>query len=305
LREFEAGWPDFEHRWATPMFTSRSAGHVTQDLRARLTLAPRRGEFIGQRVLIVAEQGIGDEIMFASCLPELAAEARSVAVVCDPRLTRLFRESFPMVAVVGGDALDPDRFDQVVALGSLAHAYRARRADFKGAPYLRPSTAARSRWADRLGPRNIRKRVGISWRGGLKRTGAEGRSMALQTLGPLLSRESVEVVSLQYGDVAAEVAAVNAQLSRPIRVFDPAEINDFDELAGLVANLDLVVTVQTAIVHLTGALGVPGRVMIPRKPEWRYGAEGDDMPWYRSIRLYRQKPGEPWDDVVARASANI
>lgn len=305
LRDFESGWQDYEHRWATSMFTRRSMGQVAPQLQSRLTLGPRRGDFIGQRVLVVAEQGVGDEIMFASMIPQIAAEARSLSLACDPRLARLFRESFPMIAVVGDEIPDPERFDHVIALGSLAHAYRTRRSDFNGAAYLRPSTGARTRWAERLGPRGGRKRVGISWRGGLKRTGAAGRSMALETLGPLLARENVEAVSLQYGDVGAEVAAVNARLQRPIRLFAPAEINDFDELAGLVANLDLVVTVQTAIVHLTGALGVPGRVMIPRKPEWRYGAEGEDLPWYRSIRLYRQAPGEAWDDVVARTSANI
>jgi hypothetical protein len=155
-----------------------------------------------------------------------------------------------------------------------------------------------ARWAERLGPADGRRRVGVSWRGGIDRTGRGARSMDLAQLRPLFDLPGCEFVSLQYGDVAGEVAAANAGLVSPIRVFPAADIDDFDDLAGLVRNLDLVVSVQTALVHLTGALGAPGLVMVPAMAEWRYGAHGATMPWYGSLRLFRQGEDADWAPVV-------
>ncbi len=117
-------------------------------------------------------------------------------------------------------------------------------------------------------------------------------------LAPVLDLPGCEFVSLQYGDVAAEVAAVNAGRGVPVRTFDPAETHDFEDLAGLIANLDVVVSVQTAAVHLAGALGTDCLTLLPHNPEWRYTASGSAMPWYRSVELYRQPEPGAWEPVV-------
>lgn len=124
--------------------------------------------------------------------------------------------------------------------------------------------------------------------------------MPLEALRPLLERPDCDAVSLQYGAAADEIAAMNASLPRPITAFPAADIDDFEQLAGLVGELDVVVTVQTAVAHLTGALGRPGLIMIPRRAEWRYGLAGASMPWYASLRLFRQDHGAGWPEVVAR-----
>ena len=122
--------------------------------------------------------------------------------------------------------------------------------------------------------------------------------MALNDLGPLITLEGTEFFSLQYGEAAAQAAAANASLLSPIRTFPPQDIDDFEQLAALVLALDLVVSVQTALIHLCGAIGAPCLVMVPFMAEWRYGARGETMPWYGSVRLYRQKAPDAWGPVI-------
>jgi tetratricopeptide (TPR) repeat protein len=300
-RRFSEGWSVYERRWEVSHFRSTSHGQVKPDLLARLARDLKAHAFVGRRILLVSEQGVGDDIMFASMIPDVLTRAASVALIVDVRMHRLFAASFPglqLIAPVAEGGVAPD-CDLVVAMGSLGRVFRNRIEDFPGAPYLRPSQAAAEKWAGWLGPRQG-LRVGVSWRGGVRTTEGDRRSMTLETLRPLLVRQDCEFVNLQYGEVAAELAQANADLPRPIRSAAPAEMSDFEDLAGLVTNLDLVVSVQTALVHLSGALGAPCLTMIPRKPEWRYGADGDAMPWYGSVRLLRQGLDGDWDPVVAR-----
>jgi ADP-heptose:LPS heptosyltransferase len=141
----------------------------------------------------------------------------------------------------------------------------------------------------------------VSWRGGTKGTNMAGRSIPLAHLRRLLAVPGCEFVSLQYGEAAGDVAGARAKLG----VFPAAEIDDFEDLAGLIANLDLVVSVQTAVVHLCGALGKDALVMVPVRPEWRYGAEGETLPWYRSVRILRQDATESWAPVIDRAARAV
>lgn len=300
-RRFAEGWPAYERRWDVSSFRSNSHGQVKPDLMPRLARNLKPSDLDGRRILLLSEQGVGDDIMFAGMIPDVMARARSVSLICDVRLHRLFAASFPglkLIAPIDDGRAVPDA-DLVVAMGSLGAIFRNRLEDFPGAPYLRPSRAAIDRWAGWLGPRHG-LRVGISWRGGARTTEGDRRSMTLDTLGPLLARQDCEFVNLQYGDMAEELAQANAGLPRPVRSPSPAEMSDFDDLAGLLMNLDLVVSVQTALVHLSGAVGATCLTMIPRKPEWRYGADGETMPWYRSVRLLRQGQDGEWGPVVAR-----
>jgi len=308
LGDFQGGWADYEHRWRTAFFAARSAGYVTAAAQAKLAANPRPEDLAGRRVLVLAEQGVGDQIMFASILPDLAAAAARVTLVCDPRLVGLFAHSFPGVAVQGPDGATErgeGDFDVVLALGSLAVVYRNTEADFPGRPYLAPRPELTESWRERLGPANGRRRIGISWRGGGPTTGSAARSLTLAALRPIVDTPDCEFVSLQYGDPRAEVAEVNAGLSRPIRCFDPAEIDDFEALAGLVSALDVVVSVQTAVIHLSGALGRPCLVMVPQTPEWRYMVGRPAIPWYGSVRLFRQEGGVGWSPVIDRVAAAL
>lgn len=296
LGRFEAGWADYEHRLEAKTFLASSAGPLPPALRPRLARGIAREDLAGRRVLLLAEQGIGDIVMFASMVPDVAALAAETAFAAEPRLARLFAASFPGVRI-----LDPAQavreaaaFDLLLPVGSLGRLFRNRREDFPGTPYLAPDAQTRRRWAGRLGPRRGRLRVGLSWRGGVRATGRADRSVPLAELAAPLAAAGCELVSLQYGEVEAEIAAAGA----PIRRFPAAETDDFAELAGLALACDVVVSVQTALVHLSGAVGAPALVMVPFAPEWRYASEATTMPWYRSVTLIRQAEDRVWAPVI-------
>jgi Flp pilus assembly protein TadD len=300
LRDF-GGWADYEARLDLRRFLARSGGVITPAIAGALVRSSATAAALaGRRVLLLGEQGIGDQLMFASMVPDLARTAAAVSCVCDARLVRLLANSFEQVRFDGPETaqIRRDEIDAVLAVGSLGGMFRTREADFPGSPYLRPGPAVREAWARRLGPASGRLRVGLSWRGGLPSTRRNERSLSLEQLQPLLALPGCEFVSLQYGDVAAEVAAAGA----PIRVFPPQEIEDFEDLSGLVANLDLVVSVQTALVHLAGAVGKACLTLVPHNPEWRYGARGEDMPWYGAVRLFRQDAPGGWAPVIERVA---
>lgn len=295
-RDF-GGWADYEARWRMPNMVDIAGHIVTRGIIPQLALAPTREGLAGQRVLLLGEQGIGDQIMFASMIPDLAEVAASVTCVCNPRLVRLFSGS----PLCGAVFLDPANariaasgIDRIVAMGSLGHAFRPDEAAFPGTPYLTPRPEVRAKWAERLGPRSRPLRIGLTWRGGMPSTRQTQRSLTLEGLRPLLSLPGCEFVSLQHGDVAAELAASPV----PIRSFPPEQLSDFEDLGGLVAELDLVVSVQTSIVHLCGAIGQTCLTLVPGNAEWRYGATGGSMPWYRSVRIYRQAELGVWEPVI-------
>jgi len=301
-RDF-GGWKDYEARWRLPFFQVRSGGAVTRELAPRLTLAPTPDDLARQRVLLLAEQGIGDQVMFASLIPDLTRIAQAVACVCDERLIGLLRASFPGVGFAGPRQarVALGSIDRVVAMGSLGGAFRPTEDAFPGTPYLTPRPEVRARWSERLGPRTRPLRVGLSWRGGAPTTRRSLRSLDWPQLAPILDLSGCEFVSLQYGDVTADLAAAPV----PIRVFPAAEIDDFEDLSALAAELDVVVSVQTALVHLCGAIGQTCLTLIPHNPEWRYTASGSTMPWYRSVRTFRQAQPGDWAPVVAQVAETL
>ncbi|RAK57544.1 tetratricopeptide repeat protein [Phenylobacterium deserti] len=304
LRRFEEGWRDYEHRWDPPAFTPTVPGKMTHDLRRRLVRWPTAEVFRGRHVVLVSEQGVGDIIMFASIVPDVLGLARSVSIRCEGRLRGLLRASFPQLAAVGPEvSAAPD--DLVVAIGSLGCAFRNHSAEFPRVAYLAAGAAARRRASEVLGRKDGRSRIALSWRGGARHTGVSRRSIPLELMRPLLELDDYEFVSLQYGDCRAELESVNATLRRPVRVLPPDLLNDFEGMAAVVQELDGVVSVQTALIHLAGAVGTPCRVMVPAAPEWRYGHSGARMPWYRSVQLVRQGEDLDWRPVVAEVVAQL
>ena len=308
LGDFRGGWSDYECRWRSPAFIRDSRGYVLDEIITHLDLNNSPRDVAGKRVLLLGEQGVGDTLMFASLISDLAAGAASVACVIDRRMAALFAHTWPklrLYPVAQTFDLRRSDYDLIIPLGSLAPIFRNAAADFPGTPYLRPDPAVAQAWRERLGPKPAPLRVGLSWRGGLKITGTGRRSLSLEALRPLLARPDCEFVSLQYGDCADEVAAMNTKLDRPIRLFPGDEIDDFEQLAGLMQALDGVVSVQTAVIHLAGAVGAPCLAMIPQVPEWRYGQAGSTMPWYNSVRLFRQDRPDRWESVIEAVGAEL
>jgi len=304
LGRFAQGWPDYEARKRV------RSNYVSRPY----ALPDWHGEpLAGKTVLAYTEQGLGDEILFASCLPDLLNEAGRVLVECSPRLEGLFRRSFPAATVRAALQTDPDvswlatvgAVDYQVAIGSLPGFFRRESAAFPPhAGYLRADPARVDDWRDRLRALGPGPKIGISWRGGLASTRITLRSTALAAWLPLLQTRGCQFVSLQYGDVGAELAALVDQHKVSVHHWPPV-IADLDETAALIKALDLVISVQTAVVDLAGALGQPVWVLVPAVAEWRYMASGDTMPWYPTVRLLRQPQPGDWESVIARAARDL
>ena len=301
---FARGWLDYEARKRTP-----------SEYRPRnFPYAEWNDEPLdGRAILVHAEQGIGDQIMFASCIPDLMQRASHCVVECEPKLEAIFRRSFHTATVTcaqkdasGRDVLaEAPAIDYQVALGSLPLRFRSTSTDFpRHEGYLRADPAKVAAWRRRLEELPASRRIGISWRGGVQRTRQAVRSLPLAELLPILKCAQTVFVSLQYTDCAAELAEVERDLG--IRIWHWQEaIDDYDETAALVCALDLVISVQTSIVHLSGALGRPVWVMVPSVAEWRYLDRGEQMPWYPSVRIWRQDRLGEWQPVVERVAAAL
>jgi tetratricopeptide (TPR) repeat protein len=253
-------------------------------------------------LLVHGEQGLGDEIMFASCLPELIVASRRCVVECSSRLVGLFSRSFPTAVVRTSSpvatAAAGQGLDRQIALGSLPQHLRKIVADFpRHHGYLRADPARVEVWRRRFGALGPGPAIGISWRGGTHETRSPLRSLPLEQWAPIFGVDGVHFIDLQYTDCGPEIDIVQRQ--HAVRIHRWAEARaDFEETAALVAALDLVVSVCTTVIHLAGALGKPVWVMAPYAPEWRYGMRGHTMPWYPSARIFRQPAYGEWQPVI-------
>jgi hypothetical protein len=253
-------------------------------------------------VLVWGEQGLGDEIMFGSCLPDLVASGARCTLDCSPRLRPLFARSFPQVRVAEHPI---DGIDCTMAIGSLPLLFRANADAFpRHNGYLRPDLGRVAAWREQLAALGDGLKVGLTWRGGLLRTGQKQRSLDPGELGALLRVPKVRWVSLQHGDTAAQLRQVQEAHGVSVASWDHA-LADLDETAALVSALDLVITVCSTVVHLTGALGRPAWVLTPSAPAWRYRRAGTRMPWYPSVLLYRQRVHGDWTETVQRLETDL
>jgi ADP-heptose:LPS heptosyltransferase len=263
----------------------------------------------GKSVLVYGHQGLGDEINFASCVPDLVARGARVTLACTPRLVALFRRSFPQVRVVPLDselpALRAAGFEFQVPLGRLGRFFRLSVEDFpRREKYLSADERLVDRWRGVLTDLGTGLKIGISWRGGNPRGSGAFRSLPLRAWEPVLKLEGAHWVSLQYGDWHDERRAAEASLGAQIHHWQDA-IDDYSETAALVSALDLVISVTTSVVHLAGALGKEAWVLLNARPHWRWGLQGDRMPWYASLRLFRQRAVGDWSTPVAALAAEL
>jgi hypothetical protein len=254
-----------------------------------------------ERILVRGEQGIGDEISFASVLNDVKPK---VVLECDRRLEGLFKRSFPNIEIHG------TRFDKSVhwdaayeawcLIGSLPWHYRTRDEHFSGKPYLKADPERKLQWKALLDSLGTKKKIGIAWTGGLKDTHGERRSLELEQLLPILQQDAT-FISLQY-KTPQELADFEQQHGIKIHHWARAtETHDYDDTAALVDELDLVISVQTAVVHLAGALGKTTWVLVPNKPHWRYATTR--FMWAESVEMFRQ--GKTWGEPIKAVSERL
>ena len=293
LGEFEAGWPEYEWRWKTPQMMAA----------ARRFRQPQwRGELAqGRRLLIHAEQGLGDTLHFCRFVP-LAAE-RGLRVVLEvPRPLVRLCASLPGVDAIGSAGEMLPEFDLHCPMASLPLALGTTLATIPAAvPYLAPDAAAASVWRERLPADGLR--VGLVWAGNpsLDRPARAAmdrrRSLAPDQLTEVLAVPGVRFVSLQKDGPALPSGAPVVDVM--------AEMADFADTAALVANLDLVIAVDTAVAHLAGALGKTVWLLDRFDPDWRWMTGRRDSPWYPTMRIYRQPAPGDWESVLAEVARDL
>jgi len=286
------GWDEYEWRLRS-----------TERTGPRFPERPWTGEsLVGKHIYVQAEQGFGDSLQFARYLPLLAARAERVTLRVHQQLVTLLRESLPGITVLG-DRGDPLPFDADTALLSLPRLLKTRLETIPATvPYLRPMAGTARRWRERLASLTGLK-VGLVWAGNPEHANDSRRSLDVSFLAPLLRVPKTSFVSLQVGKRSAELKKLGGGKSA-IRDLS-SYFTDFEETAGAVAALDLVITVDTAVAHLAGGLGKPTWVLLPWVTDWRWMLEREDNSWYPTMRLYRQRREQDWREIVSRMAADL
>jgi Flp pilus assembly protein TadD len=289
--DFARGWEEYEWR-----FRCREHPILAQDRPLW------DGSLLdGRTVLLWAEQGLGDSIQFIRYASAVTSRGGRVIVTCPHSLTRLLATCPGVDQVIAQGATMPE-FDCHAPLMSLPRIFDTRLETIP-APrsYLSADPAEEASWAEVLGPLDGLK-VGIAWQGNPDHKKDRQRSFRLERFEPLAWMEDIHVISLQKGIGSEQLEALSGRF--PIVDLGP-RLTDFAATAALVRNLDLLITPDTALAHLAGALGVPVWVALPFASDWRWLLERDDSPWYQSMRLYRQPGWGNWDDVFERIGRDL
>lgn len=298
----QEGWKEYDWRLQTENFDSRY--HYFQ-------YPAWNGSSLEERTLLIcAEQGVGDEIMFASCLANVVDQSELCIVECDRRLLSLFSRSFPKAIFFERDSsFTPDlsAVQLKTALGSLPNYFRP---DLNSFPdkksYPLPDLSRVDFWQERFQQLGQGTKIGISWRGGQHKYISHMRSIQIEQWYKLFTLPGIAFINLQYGDVAAEMKAIKDKLGITIHDWQDADpLENLDDFAAQIAGLDLVLSVDNATAHLAGALGKPVWTLLPYVPDWRWMLNRDDSPWYPTMRLFRQSSPGDWDSVMNRVAEEL
>jgi tetratricopeptide (TPR) repeat protein len=296
LRE---GWAEYAWRHALPNAQPVWAGAGV----------PWRGEPLeGRSILVWREQGLGDEVMFASCLPDLAASGARVVLVGTPRLHPLYRRSLHGLDVIDPTDRDAHRHlatDFHAAIGTLPRWLRSEIGEFPRRPaFLAPDPTRVAHWRDRLRQLGDGPSVGVCWRSGLLTPSRDISYAPLRDWAPVFRTPGIRFVSLQYDECSAEIAAIERVLGVTVHRWAELDLrNDLDETAAFTAALDLAITAPTAAGELAGALGVPTWRVADERDWTMLGTSG--RPWFPTMEVFPRPPRDGWTDLLLRVAARL
>jgi tetratricopeptide (TPR) repeat protein len=293
LRDDPDAWDAYESRWLvarTPM--NRGFSQPLWD----------GSDLSGRTVLLHAEQGLGDTIQFIRYAPMVKQKGGMVAVLCQPELRRLLTGQLGIERVVTDNA-SAQPFDVHCPILSLPRIFQTTPNTIPAnVPYLTPDASLVDQWRQRISAQPAGLKVGLVWAGRPQNRGDEQRSIELAALAPLARAEGVEFYSLQKGEASAQASSPPAGM----RLADwTAELNDLADTAALIANLDLVISVDTSAAHLAGALAKPVWTLIPFAPDWRWKLGSSDTPWYPTMKLFRQPRWGDWNAAIEQIAAEL
>jgi tetratricopeptide (TPR) repeat protein len=293
LGDYRRGFEQYEWRWQRSGMPARRRSFGKPLWLGEYPLARKR-------IFIAAEQGLGDCIQFARYVPLLARAGATVMLEAPPPLCSLFARLEGVTTVMArGDAL-PD-FDVYCPAGSLPRALRTEVSSIPAdVPYLRASEAHIVKWRERI-ERLPQPRIAVAWAGSADHVNDRNRSLLLRQMAPLFALNA-GVVSIQRDLRAADAEELTRH---PTLTHVGDALADFDDTAAVVTLADLVITVDTSVAHLAGALGRPTFVLVPFWPDWRWMLERPDTPWYPTMRLCRQPKTSDWESVIAQVAEMV
>lgn len=289
--DYPRGWAEYEWRWKVsdsnlPRFNFSQPLWNGQDVR-------------GKTILLCAEQGFGDAIQFSRYASMVKATGARVALMCQPDVVRLLA-STPGVDAIYADGVDA--FDVYCPLMSLPRIFGTTLQNVPPPQALTLDSLVQERWERNVSHCPGKMKVGIVWAGAGIHKNDRHRSMRLEQLALLSQVPGVAFYSLQLGPAAAQTKS----LPPGMKLIDwTSDIYDFADTAALIANLDLVIAVDTAAVHVAGTLGKPVWIMLHTVPDWRWQTVGERTPWYPSARLFRQSTPGSWSTVVEQVKAAL
>jgi tetratricopeptide (TPR) repeat protein len=284
---FDTGWRGYESRWSVPGLEAARHTHVPRWSGA--------ADIRGKRILLWHEQGLGDTLQFCRYARTVAALGAEPVLEVQPALKRLLASNLAGMQVCASGEPVPS-CDFAIPLMSLPLACGLDLGTAVPAPaYLNADPAGVAAWQTRLGPRRHARRIGIAFSGNTTHRNDSNRSISAAQLGALTGDHEWLVIQKGLRDGDAQT------LSRltEVRYFGD-DLHDFGDTAALIANLDLVITVDTSLAHLAGGMGKPVWVLLPANPDWRWQLGREDTPWYASARLFRQAVAGDWDEVLER-----
>jgi tetratricopeptide (TPR) repeat protein len=284
--DLERGLKEYESRWQIPELRLNRLRDARPEWDG--------GEIKGRRILVYAEQGLGDSIQFARYIPFLAGRGAGVVVNCQKELAGLLGGIAGVTECHAHPGAKNSRWDLHCSLPSLPRLMGTTLATIPASvPYLRADPAKAALWRNRLEGTGKRK-IGVAWAGSPRHPSDEQRSVRLDRLADLW-RSDIRMVSLQKGQGREQIGPSGLALDDWTE-----ELDDFADTAALVENLDLIVTVDTAVAHLAGAMGKEVWVLLPFVPDWRWMLEREDSPWYPTMRLFRQEKTGDWSGPIGR-----
>lgn len=300
--DWREGWKYYEARW--------DGSHETRkgNLKQPPTRLPQwKGELDSEKnnLLVFTEQGLGDSLQFGRYLSLAAERFAKVSYCCPAPLVRLFRASFsPAIEILDTYPKEQSAWQCQCPIMSLPRAFDTTLENVPNqTPYLKVHPKWPEKWQARLAQAaGDRLKVGLVWSGFKNHKSDAKRSIVLSKFAPLLNQKGIAWVSLQKMDAAkpqvnpAETAGMIDWMS---------EINDFADTAGLVSELDLVISIDTSVAHLAGAMGKPVWMLNRFESEWRWMRDREDSPWYPTMRIFNQKTAGDWEEVLSRVSAAL
>jgi tetratricopeptide (TPR) repeat protein len=289
LGEFGEGWEGYEKRWL--------GGRSLKDALG-VKFPTWSGKAVaGERLLVMNDHGLGDTIQFSRYVALAASAGAEVTFLCSKKLHRLF-SPYDAVRIVD-EIQASETFDAQIAVSSLPRAFGTRLDSIPArVPYLKAEAALRAKWAARIGARGFK--IGVNWQGNPNPEADIARSFPLAALAPLAALPDVRLISLQKGAGTEQLADLpQGMLVETLGEDFDAGPDAFVDTAAVMTHLDLVITCDTSLAHLAGALGAPVWVALKKVAEWRWLCERADSPWYPTMRLFRQPERGDWDALFA------